>query len=83
LQFQLNQSGIIQAIQNYEWKKNIDEKCEIIAASVRSPNHVTQAALLGAEIATVPFGALKKCLAHPLTDRGLAAFEADWKKVVG
>ena len=74
---------VIQAIQNYEWKKNIDEKCEIIAASVRSPNHVTQAALLGAEIATVPFGALKKCLAHPLTDRGLAAFEADWKKVVG
>ena len=74
---------VIQAIQNYEWRKNIDEKCEIIAASVRSPNHVTQAALLGAEIATVPFGALKKCLAHPLTDRGLAAFEADWKKVVG
>ena len=49
---------------------------------MRTPNHVTQAALLGADIATVPFAALKKCLQHPLTDRGLASFEADWKKVV-
>ena len=43
---------------------------------------VTQAALLGADIATVPMAALKKCLHHPLTDQGLASFEADWKKVV-
>ena len=42
---------------------------------------MTQAALMGADIATVPFGALKKCLKHPLTDQGLASFEADWKKV--
>ena len=54
---------------------------EIIAASVRSPHHVTQAALMGADIATVPFGALKKCIEHPLTDRGLERFLADWKKV--
>ena len=56
---------------------------EIITASVRTPHHVTQAALMGADIATVPFGALKKCLKHPLTDQGLASFEADWKKVTG
>ena len=46
-----------------------------------SPHHVTQAALMGADIATVPFGALKKCIEHPLTDRGLERFLADWKKV--
>ena len=57
--------------------------CEAgLAASVRTPNHVTQAALLGADIATVPMAALKKCLHHPLTDQGLASFEADWQKVV-
>ena len=55
---------------------------EIITASVRTPHHVTQAALLGADIATVPFGALKKCLKHPLTDQGMASFDADWAKVV-
>ena len=40
-----------------------------------------QAALLGADIATVPMKALKKCLHHPLTDAGIAAFEADWERV--
>ena len=54
---------------------------EIITASVRTPNHVTQAALLGADIATVPFSALKKCVHHPLTDRGLESFAADWERV--
>ena len=61
---------------------NVDDTVEIITASVRTPNHVTQAALLGADIATVPMAALKKCLHHPLTDQGLASFEADWQKVV-
>lgn len=68
---------IVQCIQNYDFGHEV----EIIAASIRTPNHVTQAALLGADIATVPFGALKKCLRHPLTVEGLAKFEADWKKV--
>ena len=54
---------------------------EIITASVRTPNHVTQAALIGADVATVPFAALKKCVHHPLTDKGLASFNADWEKV--
>ena len=70
-------------IKNYNWTgKNVDDTVEIITASVRTPNHVTQAALLGADIATVPMAALKKCLHHPLTDQGLASFEADWQKVV-
>ena len=73
---------VVAAIQNYDWTgKNVDDKVEIIAASIRTPNHVTQSALIGADIATVPFAALKKCLGHPLTERGLAAFEADWAKV--
>ena len=73
---------VVACIRNYDWTgKNVDDEVEIIAASVRTPNHVTQAALLGADIATVPFAALKKCLRHPLTDQGLASFEADWKKV--
>lgn len=74
-------SVVVQAVGNYPWDKNVDHQVEIITASVRTPNHVTQAALLGADIATVPFGALKKCLSHPLTDKGLASFEADWEKV--
>ena len=76
-------ADVVAAIGNYDWSgKNVDDQVEIITASVRTPNHVTQAALLGADIATVPFGALKKCLRHPLTDQGMAAFDADWAKVV-
>ena len=59
----------------------IDGGPEIIAASVRSANHVTQCALMGADIATVPFGVLKKMVQHPLTDRGLDSFMKDWEKV--
>lgn len=75
-------ADVVTCIKNYDWTgKNVDGRVEIITASVRSPHHVTQAALLGADIATVPMAALRKCLRHPLTDRGLEAFEADWKKV--
>ncbi len=74
----LNQlNDIVSCVNNYDF----GHEFEIIAASVRSPHHVTQAALMGADIATVPFGALKKCIEHPLTDRGLERFLADWKKV--
>ncbi|SFI67294.1 fructose-6-phosphate aldolase [Thermoflavimicrobium dichotomicum] len=57
-----------------------DIKTEIIAASVRHPVHVTQAALAGAHIATVPYKVLKQIVQHPLTDQGIEKFEADWKK---
>lgn len=66
--------NVVTCIKNYDWTgKNVDDTVEIITASVRTPNHVTQAALLGADIATVPMAALKKCLHHPLTDQGLAS----------
>jgi transaldolase len=53
---------------------------EIIAASIRHPMHVTQAALSGAHIATVPFKVIEQIVHHPLTDQGIEKFEADWKK---
>jgi transaldolase len=53
---------------------------EILAASIRHPIHVTQAAKAGADIATVPPAVFKQLIEHPLTDKGLAAFLADWAK---
>ena len=77
-------ANIVTAIGNYDFTKDTvnGERVEIIAASIRSANHVTQAALMGADIATVPFGTLKKCVQHPLTDRGLDTFLKDWEKVL-
>jgi transaldolase len=55
-------------------------KTEILAASIRSSNHVKQAAMAGADVATVPAAVLKGLIKHPLTDKGLETFLADWKK---
>ena len=76
-------ANIVTAIGNYDFTANTvnHEQVEIIAASVRSANHVTQCALMGADIATVPFAVLKKMVEHPLTDRGLKSFLKDWEKV--
>ena len=57
---------------------NFGYDTEIIVASVRSPRQVTEAALIGADIATIPFKILKQMVAHPQTDLGIAKFEADW-----
>ncbi|MFO7263309.1 MAG: fructose-6-phosphate aldolase [Bacillaceae bacterium G1] len=58
-----------------------DIETEIIAASVRHPVHVTEAALAGAHIATVPYKVLMQMIRHPLTDKGIERFLADWEKV--
>ncbi|MFD1422556.1 MULTISPECIES: fructose-6-phosphate aldolase [Laceyella] len=55
---------------------------EIIAASIRHPMHVTQAALAGSHIATVPYKVLEQIVRHPLTDQGIEKFEADWKSAM-
>jgi len=55
--------------------------CEVIVASVRHPLHVLQAALLGADIATIPFKVIKQLAGHPLTDIGVEKFLADWRTV--
>ncbi len=59
---------------------NYDFGTEILAASIRTVNHVKQAALIGADIATVPPAILKALVKHPLTDKGLESFLADWAK---
>jgi transaldolase len=59
---------------------NYDYKTEILAASIRTVNHVKQAALIGADVATVPPATLKALVKHPLTDKGLEQFLADWAK---
>ncbi|HEY6631729.1 MAG TPA: fructose-6-phosphate aldolase [Rhizobiaceae bacterium] len=59
---------------------NYDYKTEILTASVRTVNHVKQAALIGADVITAPPATLRALVNHPLTDKGLAAFTADWAK---
>ncbi len=59
---------------------NYDFKTEILAASLRTANHVKDCAISGADVATIPPSTLEKLVAHPLTDKGLAAFLADWEK---
>lgn len=62
---------------------NYDIDTEIIVASVRHPMHVVEAALIGADICTMPFEVMKKLFNHPLTDKGLEQFLKDWEKVPG
>jgi transaldolase len=59
---------------------NYGFKTEILAASIRHPVHVLQAALAGADVATIPFKVFGQLVKHPLTDAGLAQFLADWEK---
>ncbi|MEL6819172.1 MAG: fructose-6-phosphate aldolase [Pseudomonadota bacterium] len=59
---------------------NYGFETQILAASIRTVNHVKEAALIGADVSTVPPATLKSLVKHPLTDKGLAAFLADWEK---
>ncbi len=61
--------------------RNYDIDTEIIVASIRSPMHVLDAALMGAHIATIPFKVISQLAKHPLTDVGIEKFLADWEKV--
>lgn len=65
---------IIEIYRNYSWKT------EVLAASMRHPIHVIEAARMGADIATVPFKVIDQLFNHPLTDKGQAQFLADWRK---
>ncbi|NOX33881.1 MAG: fructose-6-phosphate aldolase [Deltaproteobacteria bacterium] len=68
---------IVQIFDNYDF----DTK--VIVASVRSPLHVLDSALMGADIATIPYNILKKLASHHMTDKGIDAFMADWNKKNG
>jgi len=68
-------ADIRQIFDNYD-----DLTTEILVASVRDPVHVVDAARIGADVCTVPPGVLRKLFKHPLTDRGIESFLADWEK---
>jgi transaldolase len=67
-------ADIVQIYGNYGFKT------EVLAASIRHPMHIVDAALLGADVCTIPFKVIKQLANHPLTDKGLENFLADWKK---
>jgi transaldolase len=60
---------------------NYGYETEILAASIRSPMHVVESALAGADVATIPYKVVMQLIKHPLTDNGLEKFMADWKKM--
>jgi len=76
----LAQDGLVLVDQIVTIYDNYDYDTEVIVASVRNPLHVLDSALMGADIATIPFNILAKLAAHPMTDKGIAAFMADWEK---
>jgi transaldolase len=67
-------SDIVEIYNNYDWKT------EVLAASIRHPIHVIEAARIGADVATMPFKVMAQLINHPLTDKGLEQFLADWRK---
>ena len=60
---------------------NYGMETEVIVASIRHPMHVLEAAMIGADIATIPFKVIEQMIKHPLTDKGIENFLADWEKV--
>ncbi len=68
-------SQIVQIFRNYSIQT------EVIVASVRNPIHVMEAAMIGADIATIPFKVIEQLVRHPLTDAGIKKFLSDWEKV--
>ncbi len=68
-------SEIVQIYSNYPALQT-----EVLVASIRNPMHIVQAGLMGADVCTIPPQVLKQLVSHPLTDKGLAAFVADWEK---
>ncbi|MDW7682012.1 MAG: fructose-6-phosphate aldolase [bacterium] len=60
---------------------NFNIEAEVIVASIRNPIHVTEAAMMGADIATIPFKVIEQLVKHPLTDIGIDKFLSDWEKV--
>jgi transaldolase len=67
-------SDIVEIYSNYGWKT------EVLAASIRHPIHVIEAARIGADVVTMPFKVMSQLITHPLTDKGLEQFLADWRK---
>ncbi len=76
----INQDGMIVIRELAEIFAIHEIEAEVLAASIRNPVHMTQAALAGAHIATLPFKVLQQMVHHPLTDKGITQFRSDWEK---
>ncbi len=76
----ISSDGMLLVEQIVEIYGNYAFDTQVIVASVRNPLHVLDAALIGADIATIPYSVLSRLASHPLTDKGLKAFLDDWKK---
>ena len=76
----INQDGMIVIRELSEIVAIHELDTEVLAASIRNPLHMTQAALAGAHVATLPFKVLQQMVHHPLTDKGIVQFKADWEK---
>jgi transaldolase len=76
----ISSDGMLLVEQIVEIYNNYAFDTQVIVASVRNPLHVLDAALMGADIATIPYSVLSRLASHPLTDKGLKAFLDDWKK---
>lgn len=76
----ISQTGMDLIEQIVQIYLNYDYQTEVLVASIRHPMHLVEAALIGADVATIPYDVIKKLIHHPLTDIGLEKFLADWEK---
>jgi len=79
----VNEDGLIVIRELAEIVAIHDLETEVLAASIRHPRHITESALAGAHIATLPFKVLQQMIHHPLTDKGIAQFKKDWAAATG
>jgi transaldolase len=77
----ISEDGMAMVAQIVEIYRNYDFPTKVLVASVRHPVHVLEAARLGADVVTVPFGVIDQLAKHPLTESGLKKFLSDWEKV--
>jgi transaldolase len=76
----IGQNGLVLLSEIVEIYNNYDWQTEVLAASIRHPIHVIEAARMGAHVVTMPFKVIEQLLKHPLTDKGLETFLSDWRK---
>ncbi|MBY0451504.1 MAG: fructose-6-phosphate aldolase, partial [Bdellovibrionaceae bacterium] len=76
----ISQDGMTMVAEVIQVYRNYDFATEVLVASVRSPMHIQHAALIGADIATIPYKVMQQMTGHPLTTKGIEMFMADWNK---
>jgi len=74
----INEEGMIVIRELSDIIRFHEMEAEVLSASIRHPRHVTESALAGAHVATLPFKVFQQMIRHPLTDKGIAQFRADW-----